>query len=213
MAKALGTYVYVDGFNLYYRAVRHTQYKWLDILKLCQATLGPGNKINQIRYFTANVSGRRDPDAPIRQQAYLRALSTIPQLTIHKGRFLVATKWAKIADPPPHFIKPDPVTVSIVKTEEKGSDVNLASHLLNDGFNKRYDVAVVPTNDTDLVEPMRMVRADIGKPIGLLCPSNNAHKSLQSVADFIKHITRNRLARAQFPDPIPGTSIHKPPSW
>ena len=30
----LRTYVYVDGFNLYYRAVRGTPYKWLDLAKM-----------------------------------------------------------------------------------------------------------------------------------------------------------------------------------
>ncbi len=31
------TYVYVDGFNLYYGTLRGTRYKWLDLSKLCQS--------------------------------------------------------------------------------------------------------------------------------------------------------------------------------
>jgi hypothetical protein len=33
--------------------------------------------------------------------------------------------------------------VKVIKVEEKGSDVNLASHLLLDAFQGNYDVAVV----------------------------------------------------------------------
>ncbi|HVH69249.1 MAG TPA: hypothetical protein VM716_15380 [Gemmatimonadales bacterium] len=33
------TYVYVDGFNLYYGAVKGTPFKWLDIRQLCQLLL------------------------------------------------------------------------------------------------------------------------------------------------------------------------------
>ncbi len=74
MSKSLCTYVYVDGFNLYYRAVRNTPHKWLNLIRLCRQTLNPENKIERLRYFTADVSGRRDIEAPHRQQVYLRAL-------------------------------------------------------------------------------------------------------------------------------------------
>lgn len=48
------TNVYVDGFNLYYGAVRGTPYKWLDLRKLC-ALLLPKSEIHRIRYFAALV--------------------------------------------------------------------------------------------------------------------------------------------------------------
>ena len=213
MAKPIRTYAYIDGFNLYYRAVKDTPYKWLNILTLLKSVLKPDNRIDKIRYFTAGVSGRRDSDAPRRQQLYLRALATIPQLSVHKGRFLVSQKWAKIANPPNNFVRPDPVTVAIVNTEEKGSDVNLASYLLLDGFKNRFDVAVVLSNDTDLVEPIRMVYDEIHKPVGLICPTNQPAKSLKKVATFVRHVTEHRLAGAQFPDSIPGTTIRKPITW
>ena len=57
--------------------------------------------------------------------------------------------------------------------EEKGSDVNLASHLLVDGFRDRYDLAVVISNDSDLTEPVRFVREDLNKPVGVLNPHPN----------------------------------------
>ena len=56
------TNVYIDGFNLYHRALQNTPYKWLDLFKLSQALL-PKHEINRIRYFTALVEQRpSDPN-------------------------------------------------------------------------------------------------------------------------------------------------------
>lgn len=106
---SLRTVVYVDGFNLYYRALKGTPYKWLDLHALFCSVLRPSNDVRRIRYFTADISGKRDPGAPIRQQAFLRAIRKDPRVSIHKGKFLVSTKWSALAEPPVSFIKPDPV--------------------------------------------------------------------------------------------------------
>ncbi len=74
------TNVYIDGLNLYYRAVQGTQYKWLDIDALLKKMF-PRNTIYKIKYFTSLVSSRpNDPGKPIRQQIYLRALRTFPNI-------------------------------------------------------------------------------------------------------------------------------------
>ena len=65
------TYVYVDGFNLHYRTLRKTKFKWLNLELLAGRLLDPGNEIQHVRYFTAPVSGKFDPGVPIRQQRYL----------------------------------------------------------------------------------------------------------------------------------------------
>jgi hypothetical protein len=81
------TNVYVDGFNLYYGCLKGTSHKWLDLDALCR-TLLPNNELQRIRYFTARVKVRHDPLAPVRQDLYLRALSTLPHVSTHLGHFL-----------------------------------------------------------------------------------------------------------------------------
>ncbi len=77
------TRVYVDGMNLYYGCLRGTPYRWLDIRKMCELLLEEHHEIERLKYFTANVSGRAyDLDAPKRQQVYLRALRTLPDVEI-----------------------------------------------------------------------------------------------------------------------------------
>ena len=60
--------------------------------------------------------------------------------------------------------------VWVDKTEEKGSDVNLASHLVRDAYQQAFQVAVLITNDSDLAEPVRIVRQELNLPVGVLNP-------------------------------------------
>jgi uncharacterized LabA/DUF88 family protein len=203
------TYIYIDGFNLYYRAVKGTPYKWLDLKKLFTSLLGPQNDIQAIKYYTALVSGKIDPNQPIRQKTYIRALEQyIPELSVYYGHFLSHEVMAPIAQTDPtRFVK-------ILKTEEKGSDVNIAVHLLNDAWLNKYDCAVVVSNDSDLAESIRIVKNDHHKIIGILNPGNNKpSKELIQYATFIKQIRKGALAASQLPNPIPNTTISKPKTW
>ena len=77
---SLITNLYVDGFNLYYRALRDTPFRWLDLRQLGE-TLFPEDTVNSICYFTARLHARPDnPNQPRRQLIYLRALDTLPGL-------------------------------------------------------------------------------------------------------------------------------------
>jgi uncharacterized LabA/DUF88 family protein len=215
------TNIYIDGFNLYYRLLKNNpQFKWLNLKSLSIELLDHQNQIQRIRYYTARVSGRFDPLAPARQQIYLDALRSVPEISVHLGSFLISKPWAGLVHPPqfrggstPAFIPPFPVVAKVWKTEEKGSDVNLASHLIFDAFRGDFDVAAVLSNDTDLVEPIRIVTRELGLPVGLLCPVAVPAAGLSNVASFVRHIRSRHLIASQFPDPIPGTSIARPPSW
>ncbi len=140
------TYVYIDGFNFYYGLVKGSNLKWLDMSKMCALYL-PGYQVDQIRYYTAYVAKRDDDPQQIeRQRVYVRALRTIPNLSVHFGRFLSKEKDMYLAASTPG----NPQFAKVVRTEEKGSNVNLATHLLYDGVQGLYDVAVVVSNDSDL---------------------------------------------------------------
>jgi hypothetical protein len=77
------THVYIDGFNLYYGALKKTPYKWLNIKRLAETIL-PQNRITSVKYFTARVQGSEsDPDQPQRQEILFRAFRTVPEIEIH----------------------------------------------------------------------------------------------------------------------------------
>src|SRR5690349_6267967 len=147
------TIVYIDGFNLYYRALKPSGHKWMNIAALSAAVMPPGTRITAINYYTARISGRVDPGGPARQHAYLRALASLPGVSIHYGNFLTQKKWAGLVQPPdfrPPFALPPgaaPQVAYVWKTEEKGSDVNLGVHLVRDAFTRAFDEAAILTND------------------------------------------------------------------
>jgi hypothetical protein len=208
------TNVYVDGFNLYY-GIRETDAtcKWLDLAKLCELLL-PGHAIHRIKYFTATVTDLRPGDGTAdRQQVYLRALRTIPNLSIHRGKFLSYPARMPLQNPRPNR---DPCA-AVIRTEEKGSDVNLATHLLMDGVRNDYEQAVIITNDSDQLSPIRVVRQEFRKPLGILNPhSGTTSLALKNAASFYKPIRAGVLRASQFPDTIPvlgGTAIAKPATW
>ena len=210
------TYVYIDGFNFYYGAVKNTPYKWLDFKKLLQLLLDPKHNIISIKYFTAMVSGKIDPNQPIRQNTYIRALKKyIPEIKIFLGHFLSHDVYRPIAHQIDDRLFGKSIRfVKIIKTEEKGSDVNLAVHLLNDAWEDLYECAIVISNDIDLAEALKFVKQKNKKRIGLLTPWRyNPSKKLLNHADFNKIIRKGPLSQAQLPDPIPGTNLHKPEVW
>ena len=169
-------------------------YKWLDLDALCRR-LFPRDRINRIRYFTAIVSARSgDPQQPQRQQAYLRALETIPRLTIHRGRYLTHPTRMLLAHPVPG----GPVTVEVIKTEEKGSDVNLATYLLFDAFRKDCDTAVVISNDSDLKEPIELVQRELGVRVGVVNPHPPGRRSRALQPAFFRQIRVKDLRVCQF---------------
>lgn len=211
----MATTVYIDGFNLYYGALRRTDYRWLDLQAFCRVLL-PSDDITQIRYFTARVGPRPgDLQVSARQQAYLRALGTLPIVSVHYGHFLSYPTWMPRAQPVGGGHKRD--KVQVLKTEEKGSDVNLASFMLLDGFQRRYDTAVVISNDSDLCEPVRMVRHELHLQVGVINPhpADKRSRVLSQDADFFKQVRVSALRRSQFPVQLQDAKglFHKPAVW
>jgi len=194
-SQALRACIYVDGLNLFYRALRGTPYRWLDISTLSANFLGPQYEITGLRYFSAPVVGTQGRGSYDRQQQYLNALRSIPNLEIHLGSFMTHVKRCRLQDP-----LPDGTThVRILQQEEKGTDVNLASYLLHDAWQDKYDAALIYSQDTDLLEPLRLVRRDLGKSIGVVVLDGKRPGKLAQSGNFQHHITTARLAAAQFP--------------
>jgi hypothetical protein len=110
---------------------------------------------------------------------------------------------------------PPPQVAYVWKTEEKGSDVNLGVHLVRDAFKGAFDLAAVLTNDTDLLEPIRIVTRELGLPVTLLAPGGKAAVTLGNFATSVRHIS-SYVGPCQMPDPVilpDGRMIKKPARW
>ena len=200
--------VYVDGLSLYYSALKRTPYKWLDLRKLARLLL-PGDRIHRIRYFTSLPTYLyNDRPRGQRVQAYIRALETLRGLTVHYGRCRAEVESVPVAGSPGKY-------AYFTQQWEKGSDVNLASMMLADGFRGDYEVAVVVSADSDLALPMSIVRRQLQLPVGLLKPGDWYANELVRGATFWKPIREGVLAASQLPQQLTDEhgTITKPSAW
>ena len=205
---------YIDGLNFYYGAVRNRpDLKWLNPMTMLQNLL-PQETIKDIRYFATIVQHLpNDPDAPVRQGIYFRALRTVPSLTIHEGRMAVRTKTGIVL---PRSSPPIVATLEVF--EEKRTDVNIASYLLLDAFEGRYDTAIVVSNDSDLTTPIEMVVNRLGKTVITINPyrANRQSSELRRAATrAIPQINASVLRASQFPNTLTDArgSFTCPRSW
>lgn len=237
----MGTYVYIDGLNFYYGAVKGTDQKWVDIAAFSRH-LVPADRIDKVRYFTAMVKRRWPEDrAHERQNAYLRALRCDPLIEVTMGHFRVDERWRPLADTDrsmADLLRPElqpkwlvdlifrrskarrtlPATQARVQiAEEKGSDVNLASYLLHDVFTGACTKAIVVTNDADLETPIRLAAAT-GVPVGIVNPQRGPINARlrPPTSTFEIPFRREDLVGLQLPRIVRtsrGREIHKPRSW
>ena len=135
----------------------------------------------------------------------------MPNLEIIYGHFLTNRVRMPVADCPPHAQRYE----WVIKTEEKGSDVNLAAHLVADAFRHQFEAAVLVTNDSDLTEPVRIVRQELGLVVGILNPHRHPSRELLRNASFLKPIRVGVLAASQLPNPVRDATgdIRKPTVW
>jgi hypothetical protein len=221
------TYVYVDGFNLYYGSVKGTPYKWLNIVELCRRLM-PENDIVRVHYFTARVKPTPDdPAKNLRQQIFVRVLETLPEIQVTYGSFLARPKKMPLAPPRPGraddrdpgvvTLQPGGPTAAIVThMEEKGSDVNIAARLVSDGFRRRFEAAAVLSADSDLALAIDLVIREAKRPVGVIFAKHRKSVRLDGIASFRKTITTKLLRECQFPDEVidaQGRRITRPAEW
>ena len=200
--------VYVDGLNLYYglRSAGWRRYYWLDLWRLSENLLRPGQRLTAVHYFTAQFfPDPDDPEQHIRQEIYLRALALLPGLRIHYGYHM--TK--EITCPQ--------CGVSRTIFEEKMTDVNIAVALLNDALDDAFDQAIIISADSDLAGPITAVRNRYtDKPVIAAFPPKRASKHLRRVATTSFTIGRKVISDSQLPPRLvnsDGYTIAKPAQW
>ncbi len=245
MTPALSVGVYIDGFNLYYGGKflcgpSTPGWRWLDLRALSARLLAnrsawPLARIDRIVYCTARIRGNTVGSQE--QDAYLAALDRAGTVDlIEQGTYVSRTTSAPLATPDRHkrpvLTKPSwPVMVkggggandpdatfyvSVARREEKGSDVNVASHLLLDVLTGRVGAAVVISNDSDLRFPIEEARRRV--PVGTVNPtkSQTAGRLRGNPTDGVGNHWWYRLApddfyACQLPDPAAG--VPKPSPW
>jgi len=236
----VSTYVYVDGLNFYYGAVKGTPYKWVD-LEAVVKSLVPKDQLGLIRYFTAIVKPQsRDDRVHERQQSLIRAMEANPLIRVKLGHFRKDVRWRAIAEDKhgvedlfrpqlrPSFLikvllaraqhrRTESATCARVWVpEEKGSDVNLATYLVYDALtNPHITKFLVISNDSDLEEAVRI--ANTRAQVGIVNPHRGPTSGqLSRVSSFQIPFRREILKNCQMPKTVTtsgGRQVHRPKEW
>ncbi len=200
--------VYIDGLNLYYglKSKGWRRYYWLDVQRLSENLLRPRQRLQFVRYFTANfLPDDNDPGQVDRQEAYLQALSSLPKARIHYGLHI------------PKTITCPRCGAASLTYEEKMTDVNIAVALLEDANNNLFDAAILISADSDLTRPIEVVRQKFAnKQVIAAFPPKRHSQHLSDVATRSFHLGRDLLRDSQLPDPVTkpdGYPVHKPARW
>jgi hypothetical protein len=77
------------------------------------------------------------------------------------------------------------------------------------------DAAVLVSNDSDLLTPLKVARHRFGLAVGLLNPHPIASKALVPVASFVKQVRPGVLSVSQFPETLQDQKgeIRRPFAW
>ncbi len=200
--------VYVDGLNLYHglKSRGWRRYYWLNLRRLAERLLRPGQSLVAVRYFTARFQPRRDdPDRTLRQDTYLKALETLPDLTIQYGYHLPKTGTCRRCG------------ATWATFEEKMTDVNIAVALLHDAMRDAFDTAIVVSADSDLIGPINTVlRSYTDKRVVVAFPPNRHSEELHHQATAAFRLGRRIIADSQLPDQVidvNGFVLRKPSRW
>ncbi|MGL4744520.1 MAG: NYN domain-containing protein [Dermatophilaceae bacterium] len=203
---------------------------------LLDPSFWPGAVVERVVYCTARIQGQASASGARDQDVYLKALKATGSVDqIELGKYIEKVKYAPLATRDakgrpvlqrpawPVMVKssagdvPDAVFMaSFAYREEKGSDVNVASHLLIDVLKGTVDAAIVVSNDSDVKLPIEQARRHV--PVGTVNPSANRlagdlkGKPTDGVGrHWWRQLAADDVAANQLPDPAGG--FRRPIDW
>lgn len=197
---------YVDGFNLYFGLKNGygRRYHWLDLQALATSLLQSGQELREVQYFTAGV--KNDPEGARRQSTYLDALEAhCPHVYLVEGRFQEKPRVCRSCG------------AVWIGYEEKETDVNIATALIEDAVEDRYDIAILVSGDSDLrpaVAAVKRLRPE--KLIIAAFPPSRHSRVLARAVDAYVTISRSKVHNSQLPPKIVtknGVLLTRPAYW
>lgn len=197
---------YIDGFNLYFglRDMEWQRYYWLNVKSLCEEfAKPPRRRLEGVKYFTSRIRG--DQGKVARQDAFIQALKTVSNVEVLWGEY--GTRGYKC-----HRCRHEGEL-----SAEKKTDVYIASEMIIDASQNRYDTAYLISGDKDLVPAIKIIKEVFpDRRIVLIPPPKRYCSDLKAVAHVTLTMWEHYLRKAQFPPTITRVgrpSLTRPSSW
>lgn len=194
---------YVDGFNFYYgikskKGVdkRWKDAYWIDVVKFFQSFLSDQQELVKVVYFTASPL---DPKKSSRQSAFLNANKSInkDKFEIVRGQYITKPILCQYCQ---H---------SILRPEEKKTDVNISIRMIGDCVQDQTDIVVLVSADSDLLPPIEFIQQNYKeKKIRVYFPPTNFSRDISkniqihngNVVNLEKNL--NKFILAKMPDVV-----------
>lgn len=182
---------YVDGFNLYHsiKDLQNDKLKWLSLNSLANSLIPKRDEeVVFIKYFSA-LAHKRGMDSVKRHEAYMAALKS-EGVSCILGRFKGQPRRCRACGS------------SWNHPEEKETDVNIAIHMVADAFEDQFDICYLISADTDLVPPLKLIKAKLpSKVLVAVSPPNRPHgQHIRNIADRALKLNAAQLGRCRLPD-------------
>lgn len=233
--------IYIDGYNLYYGALKRTEFKWLDPVKLIKhviRTSAPEHllPLENAKFFTKYFTSPVEPKlsfsktAEADQKNYHHALEAVynpEEMQIIKGYHSVNPFNQRVVDKRsksgPH---PDSEVVEVWRIEEKQTDVNIAVEAMRDAFtcnDEQHFVFV--SNDTDFFRLFETLNSLSHIHVGVIAPGLDKNRrpsvGMRERSEWVRsYFMPEELEQSQLPLKITGSVrgrlkqyIRKPMEW
>ena len=167
---------YIDGFNFYYglKSKKWKRYYWIDPAAMSRALLKPNQELVACHYFTARISDANSGQSIQKQKIWIEALETRTDITMHFGHYLSKSRHCHTCG----------ATWNI--SEEKMTDVNIATQMIVDAYEDKFDTAILISGDSDFSTPVQEIlsRFPNKKIIIAFPPGRSSGQLKKSQADF-----------------------------
>ncbi len=143
---------YVDGFNFYYgirtaKQIDRKWYKsyWINLVQFFSLFLGEDQTMEKVIYFTASPLNK---EKSRHQSAFLNANKLIngERFEVVRGKYISKE------------IKCPNCKYTIIRPEEKKTDVNISIRMMADCIKDASDVIVLVSGDSDLLPPIEFIQ-------------------------------------------------------
>lgn len=197
--------VYIDGFNLHFGLIQRgwQKYLWLDLKKFAAALLVSDQVLSHTKYFTSRIS--KPVSKQHLQSNFIDALNTLAEFSIYYGRYQAEVKTCENCG------------FNAIVSHEKKTDVNIATELLVDAFQNKFDTAILVTADADLTAPIVAIRRLFPKKsIIVAFPPKRHSYELRNVASGIYHIGEDKFRQNLLPEKVvtqSGFVLQRPDKW
>jgi hypothetical protein len=182
------------------------RYRWLDYRALMERYVRPPQELVGVKLFTTL---RNHPvDRYRRHRLYLDALR------VHSGVAAVLGKHHM------RDVKCPLCDGTYKRPQEKRTDVEMATHIIDDAYNGACKTMFVVSADSDLIPALLYVRKKFGTQIVVMDPPRRHSDELVELQERPWFMNRRDLAQCQLPTPVEYRTrrnrlrtYERPPEW